>query len=353
MVSESTHQDLEERIRLLEEESVRCRQAEAALRESEERYRTVVENANEGIHIAQDERLVYMNPKLAEITGISFEEARSKPFSDFVHPDDRAMVMERYKRRLAGESVPDSYEYRALGKDRRVIWFYISVKKIEWNGRPATLNLLTDITARKVAEEALQKRIKELNCLYSIADFINKTERLEEIFQGTVALITCGCSYPAVACARITVGDQEFRTDNFRETAWRLSVDLVVQNETVGRVEIYYLQEIPERDEGPFLKEERSLLHAVAEHLGEVAERKKYEKEREVLIGELQAALSEIKQLSGLLPICASCKKIRNDEGYWEQIEVYIKDRSAAEFSHGICPECAKRLYPEYIKEKE
>jgi len=62
---------------------------------------------------------------------------------------------------------------------------------------------------------------------------------------------------------------------------------------------------------------------------------------------ELQEALSEIKTLSGLLPICASCKKIRDDKGYWNQIEAYIRDRSEAEFSHSICPECAKHLYPE------
>lgn len=65
---------------------------------------------------------------------------------------------------------------------------------------------------------------------------------------------------------------------------------------------------------------------------------------------ELQKALSEIKELSGLLPICSSCKKIRNDNGYWEQIEGYIRDHSKAEFSHSICPDCAKKLYPEFYK---
>ena len=61
----------------------------------------------------------------------------------------------------------------------------------------------------------------------------------------------------------------------------------------------------------------------------------------------LQLALSEVKALSGLLPICTSCKKIRDDKGYWNQIELYIRDRSEAEFSHGICPDCAKILYPD------
>ena len=74
------------------------------------------------------------------------------------------------------------------------------------------------------------------------------------------------------------------------------------------------------------------------------------EKERENLILELTEALSEVKKLSGMLPICASCKKIRDDKGYWNQIESYIGDHSEAEFSHGICPDCAKKLYPEFYK---
>ena len=67
-------------------------------------------------------------------------------------------------------------------------------------------------------------------------------------------------------------------------------------------------------------------------------------------IDRLEKAISEVKTLSGLLPICASCKKIRDDKGYWNQIEIYIRNHSNAEFSHGICPDCAKKLYPELIK---
>ncbi len=79
----------------------------------------------------------------------------------------------------------------------------------------------------------------------------------------------------------------------------------------------------------------------------EIERRKKLENEKEKLIAELQQALSEIKTLRGFLPICASCKKIRDDEGYWQQIEQYIQDRSDARFSHSICPECTKKLYPD------
>ena len=74
---------------------------------------------------------------------------------------------------------------------------------------------------------------------------------------------------------------------------------------------------------------------------------------RERLILELQDALAQVKTLSGLLPICASCKKIRDDDGYWNQLEAYIQDHSEVVFSHGLCPECAKELYPEIFGDDE
>lgn len=80
----------------------------------------------------------------------------------------------------------------------------------------------------------------------------------------------------------------------------------------------------------------------------DVTELKKKEREREELIHKLQEALSKVKTLSGLLPICSSCKKIRDDKGYWRQIEAYIRDHSQAEFSHALCPECARKLYPDF-----
>ncbi len=67
----------------------------------------------------------------------------------------------------------------------------------------------------------------------------------------------------------------------------------------------------------------------------------------------LEEAIAEIKQLKGILPICASCKMIRDDEGYWHQVEVYVKEHSEAEFSHGLCPDCAQKLYPDHYNDKE
>jgi len=82
----------------------------------------------------------------------------------------------------------------------------------------------------------------------------------------------------------------------------------------------------------------------------DISDRIRAEKEKETLIAKLQESLSQVKQLSGLLPICASCKNIRDDKGYWNRIEAYIKAHSEAEFSHGICPDCARKLYPDLME---
>ena len=75
----------------------------------------------------------------------------------------------------------------------------------------------------------------------------------------------------------------------------------------------------------------------------DISERRNAEVERERLIRELQAALTQVRALRGLIPICAWCKKIRNDDGYWEQLEKYLKNHSEADFTHGMCPDCARK----------
>lgn len=82
----------------------------------------------------------------------------------------------------------------------------------------------------------------------------------------------------------------------------------------------------------------------------DITKRKEIEADRENLITKLQEALNKIKTLRGIIPICASCKKIRDDKGFWNQVESYIKEHSEADFSHGICPDCAQKLYPGFYK---
>jgi PAS domain S-box-containing protein len=94
----------------------------------------------------------------------------------------------------------------------------------------------------------------------------------------------------------------------------------------------------------PFSVVDQEYLLLIA---SDVTERKRAELAREKLVKKLQGALSEVKTLKGIIPICSSCKKIRNDKGYWEKVETYIYDHSEADFSHSICPECFKKLYPD------
>lgn len=84
----------------------------------------------------------------------------------------------------------------------------------------------------------------------------------------------------------------------------------------------------------------------------DITERKRLEQEREQLILELREALAQVKLLSGLLPICVSCKKIRDEQDHWIPVEVYIRTHSKAEFSHGFCPECARKLYPDFFEDE-
>jgi len=105
--------------------------------------------------------------------------------------------------------------------------------------------------------------------------------------------------------------------------------------------------------EDRLIRDEKGQIKGIRCIIQDITERKKAEAEREKLIQELQEALAKVKTLRGLIPICASCKKIRDDQGYWKQIESYVRDHSEAEFSHGICPECMKKLYPDFVDDEE
>jgi len=139
------------------------KRADDALRKSEEKYRHLIEHANEAIVVAQDGMLRLVNHRAVEFTGYSEQELLSMSFSAFIHPDDRALVMGRFQKRLKGEELPPRYAFRLSPKDTSTRWVEISAVAIDWDGRPATLNFLTDITERMRAEEALLKNAEELH----------------------------------------------------------------------------------------------------------------------------------------------------------------------------------------------
>ena len=147
------------------------KQAEDALKESEKKYRALVENAGEAIFVAQDGKLKFTNPRTETLTGYSGETLKTRSFVEFIHPDDRAMVLERHTRRMQGEELPPQYAFRIVTAGQNVRWVELNVVAIEWDGAPATLNFVTDITERKKAE-AEKERVQEL---------LNQSQKMESI----------------------------------------------------------------------------------------------------------------------------------------------------------------------------
>ena len=138
------------------------RQLEEDLNKSEEHYRQVVNNVTEGILVLQDGQIVFANPRVLQITGYTREEVIGLPMLTDVHPDDRAMVAEQLRRRERGEDVPKYYPIRIINrKYGGILWIEVSSVIIEWEGRPATLSFMTDITERKRLEDSLKHSMAE------------------------------------------------------------------------------------------------------------------------------------------------------------------------------------------------
>ncbi len=148
----------------------RRKTAERALADSEAKYRTVVENVSEGILVTAGGRILYANPRALALTGMTEHEALTKPFIEFIHPDDRERVLGNHMRRLRGETVENNYQFRVLHVSGDVRWLEISGVVFEWQGAPATLNFLTDVTLRRQVEDDIRSaltRERELSELKS------------------------------------------------------------------------------------------------------------------------------------------------------------------------------------------
>ncbi|MFA6411634.1 MAG: response regulator [Syntrophales bacterium] len=153
----------------------RRKQAEEALQESEENYRNLFDNANEAIFVVQEGKLVFLNPMTAAMTGYAAGELTARPFSEFIHPDDRDMIMDRHNRRMRGEDISHRYSFRITHRDGDARWVELNVVLIQWKGKPATLNFLGDVSERKWAEEEK----------HSLEERLQRAEKMEAL--GTLA----------------------------------------------------------------------------------------------------------------------------------------------------------------------
>jgi len=176
----------------------------------------------------------------------------------------------------------------------------------------------------------LAERIKELNCLYGISKLVeNGFSSLDQVLQGAVDLIPYAWQYPEITCARIKIKRRQYITPGFGITAWKQSEDININGEIIGQVDVYYREEKTDCDEGPFLKEERVLLHAIAERLGHIIARKLdedrlkllYQKEKELsekLQTEMQSKIDFTRRLihelkTPLTPLLATSQIIRDE----------------------------------------
>ena len=131
--------------------------AEVTLRKSEERFRLMVQNAHEGIFIAAGGMFRFLNPRIVEIIGHPMEDLLSRPFTEFIHPDDREMVLERHYKRIRGEHITSRYPFRMVDRNGNEKWVEIDSALTNWEGRPSALGFMADITERKRTEEALRQ----------------------------------------------------------------------------------------------------------------------------------------------------------------------------------------------------
>ncbi|MCG6871999.1 MAG: PAS domain S-box protein, partial [Gammaproteobacteria bacterium] len=171
--------------------------AEDALRESEEKYRLLVDQVRDAIFIAQDGNLVFANQRTPELFGYEASEIVNRPFVDMVAPEFRELLTERHRKRLGGEQVPDTYTFQILNQTGRRVWVELSVVVVTWEERPATLNVLRNIDTERAVEEALfDARERAQITLQSIADgviSIDEHQRVE--YLNPVAELLTGWSY--------------------------------------------------------------------------------------------------------------------------------------------------------------
>lgn len=328
---------------------------EIALRESEERFWQLQEASSEAIIIHEKGYILDTNKRTSEMSGYLYKELMGMDAFQLVAPEWRSRVKAKIAN-LNDESVDDqSFDIEAVRKDGKKIPVEIRAKTIPFHGRNVRVAVARDLTERRRVESAIKESEEKYRTLVSNIPGV---------------IYRCACDlnwtmhYISDAVEQVT----GYRASDFvhnRRRAFKSIIhpedQLRVKEMTLSSVhdrspyELEYrvvhadghLRWIHEKGQGVFSVDgELVFLDGV---MLDITELKQAQAERENLIADLQKALSEVKTLGGLLPICASCKKIRDDKGYWNQIEAYIRDHSEAEFSHSICPDCAKKYYPDLL----
>ncbi|MCC6231938.1 MAG: response regulator, partial [Verrucomicrobiales bacterium] len=176
-----------------------------SMQENQERYRVLVENAGQGILVVRDGAIVFFNEKVVRMFDCPHERVHGRSILEFIHPEDRGMVLERHRRRLNGEEVPTRYAFRASLRDGPLRWIELDSALIHWEGAPSTLNFLTDVTERILAEDAIRRRddllhglVEMTSLLLSDAEIANcGVEALARLGTATGVDRTFACGTPS------------------------------------------------------------------------------------------------------------------------------------------------------------
>lgn len=283
---------------------------ERALRESEERFRLVTENTQDLICLQKlDGSLIYASPSCRALLGYAPEELMSLPLHRLYHPEDLDMVISQREQAAKRGRALSRLVYRIRHRDGQYVWFESDTSPIlDEHGLVALLLTSSrDVTQRKKMEIAFSSRAMELNCLLQITELVEQHRgSTEQILQNVADFLPGSWQHAQDACGRIVVRDRQYTSRNYRRSPWRLGAEIMVDEKSVGCVEVYYRHKHPDADEGPFTWEERRLLSAVAERLANIVQRAEAEqelqKERQALresniaMRELMARIQEEKR---------------------------------------------------------
>ncbi len=179
------------------------------LKQSEEKYRLLVENASEGVVVSCGDELAFANRAAAAITGYPQSELVGMKIAQLVHPDDLLMVMDRYHRRLRGEDVPAYYAFRLISRERQTRWVQVHAVVIEWDGKPATLDMFIDVTEQRRAEEQIQQQLRHMAALRAVDMAITASLDLTTTLRVVLEQVTAQLGADAAAVLLLEEETQE------------------------------------------------------------------------------------------------------------------------------------------------
>jgi diguanylate cyclase (GGDEF)-like protein/PAS domain S-box-containing protein len=276
-----------ERIILLAIEDIteRKRQDEL-LQAKEENFKNIFDNAGDGILLADlGSKKFYMgNRAICQMLGYSPEEIKDLWIMD-IHPEkDLPYVIGQFERQAKGE-FSLARDLPIKKKDGTVFYADVNATNVMIAGKNYLMGFFHDNTERKRAEEQLKKkshdlneRVKELNCLFAISNILEESNASsDDLIRKIIGVIPPALMFPEISAVKITLYDRVYESDNYHKTDWTLSQHILVYGEQIGAIEFVYLEERPDYDEGPFLKEERKLIITIAQRIGHFFEREQAE----------------------------------------------------------------------------